>query len=158
MTIHFGYDKKQVIQALRYHFLTRPEIKVLFVFVNVFAIFSAVLFFLKKIQPISFLIFSTLWFLLMLILWRLLPSGIYKRAHTFRDNFSMSISEEEVVLMTERGSKAWHWKDFSSFVESPHFFHLYFDSRSFFLVPKDAFEDITELQEARQILKKNIKK
>ena len=158
MVIHFGYDKKQVIQALRYHFFTRPEIKVLFIFVNVFAIFSAVLFFLKKIQTMSFLIFSTLWFLLMLVLWRLLPSGIYKRAHTFRDNFSMSISEEEVVLMTERGQKAWHWKDFSSFMESPHFFHLYFDSRSFFLVPKDAFENITELQKAREILKTNIRR
>jgi hypothetical protein len=158
MIIHFGYDKKQVIQALRYHFFTRPEIKVLFIFVNVFAIFSAVLFFLKKIQPISFLIFSTLWFLLVLVLWRLLPSGIYKRAHTFRDNFSMSINDDEVVLMTERGQKAWNWKDFSSFMESPHFFHLYFDSRSFFLVPKDAFDNITELQKAREILKANIKR
>lgn len=158
MTIHFGYDKKQVIQALRYHFLTRPEIKALFIFVNVFAIFSAVLFFLKKIQPISFLIFSTLWFLLMLVIWRLLPSGIYKRAHTFRDNFSMSIDDEEVVLMTERGQKAWDWKDFSSFMESPYFFHLYFDSRSFFLVPKDAFENIDELQKAREILKRKIKR
>ncbi len=158
MTIHFGYDKKQVIQALRYHFLTRPEIKALFIFVNLFAILSAILFFLKKIQPISFLLFSMLWFLLMLVIWKLLPSGIYKRSHTFQDNFSMSIDESEVVLMTERGSKAWQWNDFSSFVESPHFFHLYFDTRSFFLVPKDAFTDLSALQEARSILRNNIKK
>lgn len=158
MTIHFGYEKKQVIHALRFHFLTRPEIKVLVVLVNVFAIFSAVLFFLKKIQPISFLLFSLLWFLLMLVIWRLLPSGIYKRSHTFRDNFSMSIDEREVVLMTERGSKAWQWKDFSSFVESTHFFHLYFDARSFFLVPKDAFNDLIALQAARDILRSKIKR
>ena len=25
-------------------------------------------------------------------------------------------------------------------LESPHFFHLYFDSKSFFLVPKEAVE------------------
>jgi len=158
MTIHFGYDKKQVIHALRYHFLTRPEIKVLFIFINVFAILSAILFFLKLIQPISFLIFSALWFLLMLVIWRLLPTGIYKRSHTFQDNFSMRIDEDEVVLMTEKGSKAWHWKDFSSFVESAYFFHLYFDSRSFFLVPKDAFADLTALQKAREILRSNIRK
>ena len=158
MTIHFGYDKKQVIHALRFHFLTRPEIKVLFVLVNVFAIFSAVLFFLKKIQAISFLLFSLLWFLLMLVIWRLLPSGIYKRSHTFRDNFSMSIDEKEVVLMTERGSKAWQWRDFSNFVESTYFFHLYFDARSFFLVPKDAFTDLIALQEARELLRSNIRK
>jgi hypothetical protein len=158
MVIHFGYEKKQVIQALRYHFITRPEIRVLFVIVNIFAILSAVLFFLKKIQPVSFLLFSLLWFMLMLVIWKLLPSSIYKRAHTFQDNFSMDISEREVVLMTERGSKAWQWKDFSSFVESPYFFHLYFDSRSFFLVPKDAFADLSSLQEARNILRNNIKK
>lgn len=158
MIIHFGYEKKQVIQALRYHFLTRPEIKVLFVIVNIFAILSAVLFFMKKIQAISFLLFSLLWFLLMLVIWRLLPASIYKRAHTFQDNFSMDINEQNVTLMTERGSKTWQWKDFSSFVESPYFFHLYFDSRSFFLVPKDAFEDLSSLQEARSVLKRNIKK
>ena len=158
MTIHFGYDKKQVIHALRFHFLTRPEIKVLFVLVNVFAILSAVLFFLKKIQPLSFLLFSLLWFFLMLVIWRLLPSGIYKRSHTFQDNFSMSIDQSEVVLMTERGSKAWQWKDFSNFVESTYFFHLYFDARSFFLVPKDAFTDLIALQEARELLRTNIKK
>lgn len=158
MIIHFGYQKKQVIQALRYHFLTRPEIKVLLIFVNVFAIFSAVLFFMKKIQPFSFLLFSLLWFVLMLMIWRLLPASIYKRAHTFQDNFSMDIKEENVTLMTERGSKTWQWKDFSSFIESPYFFHLYFDSRSFFLVPKDAFEDLGKMQEARNTLRNNIKK
>ena len=58
MTIYFGYDKKQVIQALRYHFLTRPEIKILLILVNVFAILSAVLFGFDKIQPLAFLFFQ----------------------------------------------------------------------------------------------------
>ena len=53
MTISFSYDKKQVIQALRYHFLTRPEIRILLILVNVFAIGSAVLLYFKIIQPIS---------------------------------------------------------------------------------------------------------
>ena len=70
----------------------------------------------------------------------------------------MSIDEKEVVLMTERGSKAWQWKDFSSFVESTYFFHLYFDARSFFLVPKDAFNDLIVLQQAREMLRSNIRK
>ena len=70
----------------------------------------------------------------------------------------MSIDQSEVVLMTERGSKAWQWKDFSNFVESTYFFHLYFDARSFFLVPKDAFTDLIALQEARELLRTNIKK
>src|SRR5215467_4928175 len=98
MTIHFGYEKKQVLQALRYHFITRPEIKILLIVVNVFTILSAVLVYLHKIQPLSFLIFSLLWFLLLLTIWKILPSGIYKKSQTFRDHFSMNFEDKEVVL------------------------------------------------------------
>lgn len=158
MTVQFGYDKKQVIQALRYHFLMRPEIKILLVLINVFAITSAILFALKKIQPISFLIFSFLWFLLMLVIWRILPGSIYRRSLTFQDHFIMHFEEENVVLETAKGSKGWAWTKFSYFVESPYFFHLYIDARSFFLVPKDSFESITDLQDARELLRKKIGK
>ncbi len=91
-------------------------------------------------------------------IWWVLPSSIYKKSHTFVDHFSMDLKEAEVVLQTERGSHAWQWKDFSGFLESPHFFHLYFNSRSFFLLPKDAFNGLTELQEARALIKGKIKK
>ena len=158
MTVQFGYDKKQVIQALRYHFLMRQEIKVLLVLVNVFAITSAVLFAMKKIQAISFLIFSFLWFCLMLVIWRILPGSIYRRSLTFQDEFIMHFEDENVVLETAKGSKGWPWKKFSYFVESPYFFHLYFDARSFFLVPKDSFKSITDLQTARELLRKKIGK
>ncbi len=158
MTVHFGYDRKQVLHALRYHFLTRPEIKLLIIFVNVFAILSAVLAIFKVIQPLSFLVFSLLWLSLMLIVWKILPLSIYKRSHTFQDHFSIIIQEDHVELQNERGNQVWPWKRFSTFVESPYFFHLYFDSRSFFLLPKDSFRDITEVQEARRIFREKIRK
>ena len=158
MTVQFGYDKKQVIQALRYHFLIRPEIKVLLILINVFTITSAVLFAFKKIQALSFLIFSFLWFLLMLVIWRILPGSIYRKSITFQDHFIMHFEEENVVLETAKGAKGWGWKQFSHFVESPYFFHLYFDPRSFFLVPKDSFTSITDLQSARELLRKKIGK
>lgn len=70
----------------------------------------------------------------------------------------MDLNEQDVVLQTERGSHAWQWREFSSFLESPHFFYLYFNSRSFFLVPKDAFKEQDNLQQARALLKEKLKK
>src|SRR5690349_13217579 len=105
MTIHFGYNKKQVIQALRYHFLSRPEIRILIVLINIFTITSAVLFAMKKILPLAFLVFSAMWFLLLITIWRILPRSIYRKAHTFQDEFSMSLQEEEVILENRLGSK-----------------------------------------------------
>jgi hypothetical protein len=158
MVIYFEYEKKQVLSALRHHFISRPEIKILLIIVNLFTILCAVLFYLHKIQPLSFLMFSLLWFVLLLTFWTILPLSIYKRSHTFLDQFSMDLNDEEVVLQTERGSHTWAWKEFSSFLETPFFFHLYFNSRSFFLVPKDAFTDLESLQETRKLLKRKLLK
>jgi len=158
MTVQFGYEKKQVLQGLRYHFINRKEIKLLLIFINVFAIASAVLFYFNLIQDISFLIFSILWFVLMLVIWRILPASIYRNSATFRDQFIMHFEQQGIKLETERGVQEWQWNKFSHFIETPFFFHLYFDPRSFFLVPKDAFRDIADLHTARSLLRDKIVK
>ncbi len=153
----FTYNKPKVIQALRYHFISRNEIKVMMVLVNVFAILSAALFFFKKISPLAFLLSSMLWFIMMILFWFLLPNIIYKRSATFRDTFRATLGNESFGIENDRGSRNWEWREFSTWMESPHFFHLYFNSRSFFLVPKEAFDGDDE-HEARKILAAKIRK
>ena len=158
MTIQFGYNKKQVLDGLRGHFFGRPEIKILAIFINVFAILSAILFALKRIQPLPFLIFSVLWFFLWISIRRLLPLSIYKKSATFQDTFILNLEDQGILLETKKGQQLWEWRDFSGFKETAYFFHVYFDARSFFLIPKDSFKDITEIQAARKLLKERIKK
>ena len=158
MTIHFSYDKGKVLQGLRYHFITRPELRIMIIIVNVFALLSATLFFLKKVTPLAFFIGSTLWMMMMISVWFLLPNIIYRRTSTFKDHFDMSFEDNGFSLGNERGSRSWPWQKLSTFTESPHFFHLYFDSRTFFLVPKSGCRTVDEVFQLRQILKSNIKK
>lgn len=127
------------------------------ILVNVFAIFSAALFYFDKISPFAFLTSSLLWFILMLLFWYLLPLGIYKRASTFKDSFRAVLSTSDFMIENDRGSRGWEWSSFSSWMETPHFFHLYFNSRSFFIVPKDAFEG-DDVHEVRKILNAKIPK
>ncbi len=141
MQYSFSYEKKKVIQALRYHFVQRPEIRILIILVNVFAIFSAVLFYTKKIRPEPFLLGSFIWLMLMATFWYILPNSIYKKAATFQDSFIIDFNDSDVRLENERGFVTWPWQKFSRFFESPHFFHLYFDSKSFFLVPKEGMSE-----------------
>ena len=127
------------------------------ILVNVFAITSAALFFFKKISPLAFLISSVLWFAMMIAFWYFLPVLIYKKNATFRDRFKATLTDTEFVIENERGSRSWQWAEFSETMESPHFFHLYFDSRSFFIVPKEAFPG-DEVHKARKMLTTNINK
>jgi len=152
---YFTYNKAKVIQALRYHFITRREIKVMIILVNVFAIISAGLFYVKKIYPLAFLVSSVLWFVLMIMFWFVLPFMIYKRSATFQDRLKAIFNEEEFRIETERGSRSWAWNEFSTWMESPYFIHVYFNPRSFFIIPKEAFSG-DDLHEVRKILKKKV--
>ncbi|MEJ7587921.1 MAG: YcxB family protein [Ferruginibacter sp.] len=127
------------------------------ILVNVFAIVSASFFFLKKISPLAFLVSSLLWFGLMIAFWYLLPITIYKKSPTFKDKFKATFGRDEFTIENERGMRSWPWNEFTTTMESPHFFHLYFNSRSFFIVPKEAFPD-EEVNVARKVLATKIRK
>lgn len=152
----FIYDKKRVIQALRYHFITRKEIRILLIAVNLFAILSAGLFYFRQVSPLAFLIGSCLWLMLMIVFWFFLPRMIYGRTAAFRDGFTVRLEEQGMSIINDRGSNSWPWSSFSSFMESPHFFHFYLTERSFFIVPKEAFTD-DRVHEARKMIAGNIK-
>ncbi len=126
------------------------------ILVNVFAIVSAALFFFKKISPIAFLISAFLWFVMMVAFWFFLPMMIYRKSATFKDRFKATLGNNSFIIENERGDRSWPWADFSTSMESPHFFHLYFDTRSFFIIPKDAFTG-DDVHEARKIIAAKIK-
>ncbi len=158
MTIYFDYNKAQVLQALRYHFISRREIRLMIILVNVFAILSFVLYLTKYILPFAFFVGALLWIILMISFWFLMPSIIYKKTATFKDSFSMHFHNDDFTLEHEHGSRSWPWTSLSTYMESPHFFHLYFDTRSFFLVPKSGCKDTDEIYELRQLIKSKVKK
>jgi hypothetical protein len=152
----FNFHPAKTVQALRYHFIQRREIKVLLIMVNVFAIMSAGLYYGQKISPFAFLISSLLWFVMMLSFWFFMPRMIYKRTATFKDAFEIKLDDDSFTLIHARAQKSWPWTAFSGWMETPHFFHLYFDEKSFFMFPKEAFKD-DDVHAARSHFKKTMK-
>ncbi|MEY3737931.1 MAG: hypothetical protein RL544_709 [Bacteroidota bacterium] len=151
----FSYEKNKVIQGVRYHFVQDRGVKLLVILINVFAIVSAALFYSKKIRPEPFLLGSILWLVMMVTFWYIMPHSIYKKAATFKDTFTIDFADAQVTLSNARGSVYWGWEKFSKFFESPHFFHLYFDAKSFFIVPKEGMPDNMR-HELRGLLNKKI--
>lgn len=156
MKIDISYRKAQVLQALRYHFISKREIKFMIILVNVFALLSAALFYFKLITPLPFLLSSVLWIAMMVAFWIWLPALIYRRSRTFKDQFSVTLDEHHMAIDTSQSHKIWAWREFSHMLETPGFFHLYFDSKSFFLLPKDCFESTDDMQMARRYMRDGI--
>jgi len=158
MEVTVSYKKSQVLQALRYHFIKKPEIRLMIILVNVFALLSAALFALRIISALPFLMGTTLWMTMMATFWFWMPWLIYRRSRTFKDEFKARVEMQHFFLDFGHREKAWAWREFSHYFESPHFFHLYFDARSFFLLPKDGFEKSGDIREARKLMGQQIGK
>ena len=154
-TDFFTYDKGKVIQALRFHFITRKEIKVMMILVNVFAILSATLFYMKKVSPLAFLVSSVLWFAMMIAFWYLLPTAIYKKSATFKEKLKVGVDERYFTIENERGQQTIPWSSFTSRMESPFFFYVYFNARTFFIIPKEAFQE-EDVPSVRKLLAEKI--
>ncbi len=148
MTYTLNYIKAQVLQALRYHFIKQSEIKVLMIVVNIYAIVTAVLLFMKKIRPEPFLLGSLLWIVLMLFFWYILPNTFYRKTELFKYSWQFSFTSIGANLQGQEGEASWEWKELSHYFESPDFFHFYFGPKTFFLIPKQniSMEDQHEIR------------
>jgi YcxB-like protein len=137
MQFPVSYQKNQTLQALRFHFISKKEIKLVLILVNVFAITAAVLFYMKKIRPEPFLLGTCIWLLLMIAVWYILPFSVYKKTALFKQNFLANLSNDGLQFETENGYTNWAWTEFNTYTESPNFFFLYFNERSFLLLPSE---------------------
>ena len=156
MNIHFQYNKDEVIKGLRYHFISRTEIKILIILINLFAIISVFLFFIGKLQAEKLTVFSLLWFVTMLSVWFLLPNSVYKNTSTFKDEIVATFNQNNLVLNTHKGNNNIPWTNFTSFKESPEFFYLYINARSFFLIPKAAAHLDASVPDIRKFITEHI--
>ena len=121
-----------------------------------FDIISAVLYYTGKIQPQPFMLGSLIWFFFIISIWFFLPNNIFSKSVAFKENYIITFKNSGILLETERGGLEWQWIDIVKYAESPNFFHLYFSSKSFFLVPKNEISIDME-SSIRSLLKNNIK-
>lgn len=158
MTIYFGFDKKKVIKALRLYFISRREIRFMIILVNVFAILLLAAFILGYLGATNYIVFCTLWAVLMVFFWFVFPYSVYSKTAMFKHEYSMSFDEQNFSLEHNGRGKSWPWSALKKYMESPDFFHLYFDSRTFLLVPKDGCKDSDEVHELRTLIKSKVSK
>ena len=107
MHFSFSYNKKTVLQALRYHFIAQKEIRILFIVIILFDIISGVLYFSGKIRPEPFLLGALIWFFFLISFWFLMPGVVYKRSATFKESFIIYFQPSYIALENNKGRVEW---------------------------------------------------
>lgn len=139
--LQFTYNKDEVINALRTHFLRRGEIKV-FRNTLIILLIATITGFLFQVVNLNALIgILAMMIVIGWAFWYLLPVSTYNKAATFRDNIRVRYNDEGMEISTHQGDRSMAWRNFSQILETRSFFFLYRDKRSFFLIPTSAFDN-----------------
>lgn len=142
MHLEFSYNREDVLNALRYHFLQRGEIKVFRNALVILLLATLAGYFFSLVTTNTLIGISAMVVLLLWVFWYLLPVSTYNKAATFKDQIRLHFSEEGMAISTRASEhqRQISWNNFTQVVETKKFFFLYRDKKSFFLIPTSAFE------------------
>lgn len=153
MQITFHYHKTAVINALRTHFLSRRETKILRILLIIFFLIGLWAY-TKGIIPYALVVVLFLVIVLLtVVFWFILPKSIYKKTRTFAEpSITLDLNEEGLSIDTHAGAHRLPWTNFSRVLETPDFFYLYRSNNAFFLIPASAFNSDAERQSFTELL------
>lgn len=152
--LQFTYKKEEVINALRFHFLRRGEIKVFRNTLVILLLATVIGYVFRMVNFNAMLGIVLMMVILGWAFWYLLPVSTYNKAATFRDNIRLRYNDEGMAIATGNGERSLSWRNFSQIVETQSFFFLYRDKRSFFLIPTSAFESQEAHQQFRELMQR----
>jgi len=145
MHVTFRYHKTAVINALRTHFLSRRETKILRILFIVFFLI-ALWAYTKGIIPYALVVVLFLVIILLtIVFWFILPKSIYRKTRTFTEpSITLDFNEDGLSIGTHAGAHRLPWSSFNRILETQDFYYLYRSNNSFFLIPTSAFTDTGE--------------
>lgn len=158
MPLRFHYDKTEVINALRFHFMSRGEIKVFQVALMILIVSAFIGYWMDLINLQVVVWLFLLFIVLILIFWFILPHSVYKKARTFREpEIHLDCDEQSLSIGTQSGNHSIPWNRFERIVETKDFFYLYQNNKTFFLVPAKVFKDESERKEFSDLLRRHFR-
>ncbi len=156
MFLSFCYDKADVIQALRHHFRSKPEIRVFGIILFILLIFACGGAISGLVSAPALAGVAIMLAILVLAFWWLLPYSIYNRAATFRDSIHLRFNEDGLFIGTSSGERLVLWKQFHRYARTDQFIFLYRNNQSFFLIPVKAFQSLGDLEDFTRMLKEKV--
>lgn len=155
--ISFSYNKAGVINALRYHFLSRRETMILKILCAVLFLFTLWGYWTSIVSYGLLVAVFLVIVLLTAVFWFILPASIYKKAKTFHEpSIKLQYNGDGMAIGTGAGARHLPWQSFHRVIETRDFFYLYRNTNSFFLIPVDAFPDDNDRKSFSYILRGHI--
>jgi hypothetical protein len=160
VSLSFRYSESDYVRALRAHYASHMRIWLDIVVVVVVGIAGAYLWRLPGSRWISigFIAVSGIFALMLLAAFVIIPPLAFRREPKFRDEYSLTFSNEGIHFNTAHIDSHLQWCMYSSALVDAHSYVLYYGTRSFTVVPKRVFQGADQKSAFEELLVQHVPK
>jgi YcxB-like protein len=154
----FRYLEDDYVRALRAHYASRLRLRL---DAAVVAVVAGIGIYLWQSPTTHWLgvgcvIVSSLFALLLVAAFTVIPPLAFRREPKFRDDYSLTFSGEGIHFCTAHIDSNLQWSVYSRALIDAHSYVLYYGSRYFTVVPKRVFQSSEQQQVFEQLLTQNV--
>jgi hypothetical protein len=96
--------------------------------------------------------------LMLVVAFFVIPPLAFRREPKFRDEYSLTFSQESIHFKTEHVDSVIQWSMYSRALIDAHSYVLYYGTGSITVIPKRAFQDVDQQKAFEQLLVQHVPK
>lgn len=158
VSLCFRYTERDYVKAMRAHYASRLRL-----WLDIPAIAAGVFggFFLwnypsQRWLSVVLMGSSAILSLMLIAAFLVIPTLAFRREPKFRDEYSLTFSQESIHFKTEHIDSVLQWNMYSGALIDAHSYVLYYGTGLFSVIPKRAFENADQQRAFKELLAQHI--
>jgi len=158
VNLKFRYSESDYVRALRAHYASRLRLRLDIVAAIVLVVLGAYLWHSPNDRwlGVACVAVSAVFVLILIAAFTVIPRLAFRREPKFRDDYSLTFSQEGIHFVTAHIDSQLQWSLYSRALVDAHSYVLYYGSRQFTVIPKRVFQSAEQLQIFEQLLTQHV--
>ena len=160
VSLCFRYTERDYVRAMRAHYATRMRLWLDIPVIVVAGIAGVYLWHSTTEHWLSAMLIgvSVLLSLILVAAFLIIPPLAFRREPKFRDEYSLTFSQESIHFKTAHIDSVLQWSMYSRALIDAHSYVLYYGTGSISVIPKRAFESADQQRDFEQLLVQHVPK
>jgi hypothetical protein len=158
VNLSFRYSEADYVRALRAHYASRLRLRFDIVAAVALALLGAYSWRAPDYHWLSVVSVAASLALILILFaaFVVIPPMAFRREPKFRDEYSLTFSQEGIHFRTAHIDSQLQWNLYSRALVDPHSYVLYYGSRQFSVIPKRVFQSAEQQQIFEQLLTQHV--
>jgi hypothetical protein len=158
VNLSFRYSESDYVRAMRAHYASRLRLRLDLVGAIVLSALGAYTWQSPDLHwlGVTCVTVSAVFVLMLIAAFTVIPPLVFRREPKFRDDYSLTFSQEGIHFSTAHVDSQLQWCLYSRALVDAHSYVLYYGSRQFTVIPKRVFQSAEQQQIFERLLTQHV--